>query len=80
MSPLNPRLLENASDIFSYHIEGLVPYTQYAFRVVATHTHGQTVSSWASLLTAEDSKYTTTHTHVHTQDRFVTDRFKITRN
>nr|XP_046239587.1 usherin [Scatophagus argus] len=55
-SPQRPviRLLENATDTFSYHVEGLSPYTQYAFRVVVSHTHGQTVSPWATLLTAED--------------------------
>lgn len=50
--------MENASDAFSHHVEGLSPYTRYAFRVVVSHVHGQTASSWTSLLTAEDSKYT----------------------
>ncbi|KAM9366692.1 usherin [Symphorus nematophorus] len=56
-SPQRPviRLMENATDTFSYHVEGLSPYTQYAFRVVISHTHGQTVGPWATLLTAEDS-------------------------
>ncbi|TMS13118.1 Usherin [Larimichthys crocea] len=56
-SPQRPviRLLENATDTFSYNLEGLMPYTQYAFRVVVSHTHGQTVGPWATLLTAEDS-------------------------
>ncbi|KAM7406312.1 hypothetical protein PAMP_000697 [Pampus punctatissimus] len=49
------RLLENATDIFTYYVEGLSPYTQYLFRVVVTHTHGQTAGPWATLRTAEDS-------------------------
>ncbi|XP_039982949.1 usherin [Xiphias gladius] len=49
------RLLENATDTFSYHVEGLSPYTQYLFRVVVSHTHGQTAGPWATLCTAEDS-------------------------
>uniref|UniRef100_A0A667ZN39 Usherin n=1 Tax=Myripristis murdjan TaxID=586833 RepID=A0A667ZN39_9TELE len=49
------RLLENVTDTFSYSVEGLSPYTLYLFRVVVSHTHGQTASSWASLRTAEDS-------------------------
>ncbi|XP_029281914.1 LOW QUALITY PROTEIN: usherin [Cottoperca gobio] len=56
-SPQRPviRLMENATDTFSYHVEGLTPYTQYVFRVVVSHTHGQTVGPWATLRTAEDS-------------------------
>ncbi|XP_074481361.1 usherin [Sebastes fasciatus] len=56
-SPQRPviRLMENATDTFSYHVEGLSPYTQYLFRVVVSHTHGQTVGPWATLYTAEDS-------------------------
>lgn len=50
--------MENASDTFSHHVDGLSPYTQYALRVVVSHMHGQTASPWTSLLTAEDSKYT----------------------
>ncbi|XP_044201958.1 usherin [Thunnus albacares] len=49
------RLLENATDTFSYYLEGLSPYTQYLFRVVVSHTHGQTAGPWATLRTAEDS-------------------------
>lgn len=52
------RLLENATDTFSYHVAGLSPYTKYSFRVVVSHTQGQTVGPWATLITAEDSKYT----------------------
>ncbi|TWW67416.1 Usherin Usher syndrome type IIa protein [Takifugu flavidus] len=48
------RLLENVTDTFSYHVADLSPHTQYWFRVVVVHTHGQTLSPWASLLTAED--------------------------
>ncbi|XP_030271338.1 usherin [Sparus aurata] len=56
-SPQRPviRLVENATDTFSYYVDGLTPYTQYAFRVVVSHTHGQTVGPWATLLTAEYS-------------------------
>ncbi|KAI4829884.1 hypothetical protein KUCAC02_001544, partial [Chaenocephalus aceratus] len=56
-SPQRPgvRLVENATDTFSYHVEGLSPFTQYVFRVVVSHTHGQTVGPWATLRTAEDS-------------------------
>ncbi|TDH17235.1 hypothetical protein EPR50_G00006290 [Perca flavescens] len=56
-SPQRPvlRLMENATDTFSYHVESLSPYTQYMFRVVVSHTHGQTVGPWAILRTAEDS-------------------------
>ncbi|XP_059204973.1 usherin [Centropristis striata] len=56
-SPQRPviRLMENATDSFSYHVEGLSPYNQYMFRVVVSHMHGQTVGPWAALRTAEDS-------------------------
>ncbi|XP_068431767.1 usherin [Clinocottus analis] len=56
-SPQRPviRLMENATDTFSYHVEGLSTYTKYMFRVVISHTHGQTASPWATLRTAEDS-------------------------
>ncbi|KAM4602923.1 usherin [Polymixia lowei] len=56
-SPHKPviSLLENASDAVSYFVEGLFPYTHYQFRVVVSHTHGQTTSPWTSLRTAEDS-------------------------
>ncbi|XP_051795531.1 usherin [Acanthochromis polyacanthus] len=56
-SPQRPviRLMENATDTFSYSVEGLSPYTQYLFRVVVSHTHGQTAGPWATLRTAEDS-------------------------
>lgn len=57
--------MENATDIFSYHVEGLSPYTQYLFRVVVSHAHGQTAGPWATLLTAEDRKYTYSHTRAH---------------
>lgn len=59
-SPL--RLLENVTDTFSYHVADLSPHTQYWFRVVVVHTHGQTLSPWASLLTAEDGRLTSLHT------------------
>ncbi|KAM9860567.1 LOW QUALITY PROTEIN: usherin [Aulostomus maculatus] len=49
------RLLENATDTFSYNVEDLSPYTQYLFRVVVSHTHGQTTGPWETLRTAEDS-------------------------
>ncbi|XP_008295345.1 usherin-like, partial [Stegastes partitus] len=56
-SPQRPviRLMENATDTFSYYVEGLSPYTQHLFRVVVSHTHGQTAGPWATLRTAEDS-------------------------
>lgn len=61
------RLLENATDTFSYHVASLSPYMQYSFRVVVGHTHGQTVSPWATLLTAEDGRFISPHTHTHIQ-------------
>ncbi|KAK2854220.1 hypothetical protein Q5P01_006881 [Channa striata] len=56
-SPHRPviRLVENATDTFSYSVGGLSPYTQYLFRVVVSHAHGQTAGPWAALLTTEDS-------------------------
>nr|XP_014268858.2 usherin [Maylandia zebra] len=56
-SPQRPiiRLLENATDTFSYYLEGLSPYTPYLFRVVVSHTHGKTASLWTTLRTAQDS-------------------------
>lgn len=57
------RLVENATETFAYHVEGLSPYTQYMLRVVISHAHGQTVGPWATLRTAEDSKCTDSHTH-----------------
>uniref|UniRef100_A0A3P9BUF9 Usherin n=1 Tax=Maylandia zebra TaxID=106582 RepID=A0A3P9BUF9_9CICH len=58
------RLLENATDTFSYYLEGLSPYTPYLFRVVVSHTHGKTASLWTTLRTAQDSKWTYSHTLV----------------
>uniref|UniRef100_UPI0037E7E888 usherin n=1 Tax=Semicossyphus pulcher TaxID=241346 RepID=UPI0037E7E888 len=56
-SPHRPviRLMENATDTLSHHVEGLSPYTTYMFRVVVSNTYGQTVGPWATLSTAEDS-------------------------
>ncbi|KAM6942982.1 usherin [Xenentodon cancila] len=56
-SPQKPviKLLENATDTFSYYVDGLSPYTHYLFRVVVSHTHGQTAGPWATLCTSEDS-------------------------
>ncbi|KAM4744036.1 usherin isoform 3-T3 [Anableps anableps] len=48
------RLLENATHTHSYYVEGLSPFTNYLFRVVVSHIHGQTVGPWATLRTAED--------------------------
>lgn len=65
LGPSALRLLENATDTFSYHVEDLTPYTQYLFRVVVSHAHGQTAGPWSTLHTAEDSKFiycTQTHT------------------
>ncbi|XP_015250616.1 PREDICTED: usherin-like [Cyprinodon variegatus] len=55
-SPQNSiiRLLENATETRSYNVEGLSPFTNYLFRVVVSHSHGQTVGPWATLCTAED--------------------------
>lgn len=61
------RLLENATDTFYYHVAGLSPYMQYSFRVAVGHTHGQTVSPWVALLTAEDGRFTSPHTQTHIQ-------------
>uniref|UniRef100_A0A3Q2FNI0 Usherin-like n=1 Tax=Cyprinodon variegatus TaxID=28743 RepID=A0A3Q2FNI0_CYPVA len=47
-------LLENATETRSYNVEGLSPFTNYLFRVVVSHSHGQTVGPWATLCTAED--------------------------
>ncbi|XP_051920397.1 usherin isoform X1 [Hippocampus zosterae] len=56
-SPQRPvrRLLENATDTFSYYVPDLSPYTKYQFRLVVSHTHGQTTSLWETFYTAEDS-------------------------
>ncbi|MEQ2315864.1 hypothetical protein AMECASPLE_026782 [Ameca splendens] len=51
------RLLENATDTQSYYVEGLSPFTNYLFRVVVSHSYGQTVGPWATLRTSEDCKY-----------------------
>uniref|UniRef100_A0A8C7Q6N4 Usher syndrome 2A (autosomal recessive, mild) n=1 Tax=Oncorhynchus mykiss TaxID=8022 RepID=A0A8C7Q6N4_ONCMY len=48
-------LLNNVTSTFSHTVEGLSPYTNYLFRVVVSHTHGETASDWTSLRTAEDS-------------------------
>lgn len=50
------RLLENATDTFSYYVADLSPYTKYQFRLVVSHTYGQTTSLWETFYTAEDSK------------------------
>ncbi|XP_074522167.1 usherin [Halichoeres trimaculatus] len=49
------KILENATDTLSHYVDGLSPYTEYMFRVVVSHTYGQTVGPWATLRTAEDS-------------------------
>ncbi|XP_014832285.1 PREDICTED: usherin-like isoform X1 [Poecilia mexicana] len=48
------RLLENATDTHSYYVECLSPFTNYLFRVVVSHIHGETAGPWATLRTAED--------------------------
>ncbi|KAK6307053.1 hypothetical protein J4Q44_G00222010 [Coregonus suidteri] len=48
-------LLNNVTSTFSHTVEGLSSYTDYLFRVVVSHTHGETASDWTSLRTAEDS-------------------------
>ncbi|XP_061132682.1 usherin [Syngnathus typhle] len=62
------RLLENMTDTFSYNVPGLSPYTEYQFRLVVSHTHGQTAGVWETLRTAEDlnvSGNTTSYTFLH---------------
>ncbi|KAJ0056625.1 hypothetical protein NL108_010576 [Boleophthalmus pectinirostris] len=48
------RLLENATDTFTFSVEGLSPYTEYVFRVTVSHLHGQTSGPWTTFQTAED--------------------------
>ncbi|KAJ7988957.1 hypothetical protein DPEC_G00314570 [Dallia pectoralis] len=49
------QLLENTTHTFRYTVNGLSPYTGYLFRVLVSHTYGETCSDWTSLYTAEDS-------------------------
>ncbi|XP_028328840.1 usherin isoform X1 [Gouania willdenowi] len=48
------RLMENATDTFSYYVDGLSPYTSYSLRSVVSHMHGQTAGPWVTMRTAED--------------------------
>ncbi|KAG9336281.1 hypothetical protein JZ751_002628 [Albula glossodonta] len=50
-------LLDSVTTSFSYTAEGLQPYTEYRFRLVVSHDHGETSSEWARLVTAQDRKY-----------------------
>ncbi|XP_061670381.1 usherin isoform X4 [Syngnathoides biaculeatus] len=56
-SPQRPvlRLLENVTDVFYFYVPDLSPYTQYLFRLIVSHTYGQTTAPWEALRTAEDS-------------------------
>ncbi|XP_055085949.1 usherin [Periophthalmus magnuspinnatus] len=48
------RLLENATETFSFSVEGLRPYREYVFRGTVSHLHGQTLGPWTTFQTAED--------------------------
>ncbi|CAL9701679.1 unnamed protein product [Knipowitschia caucasica] len=48
------KLLENASDTFSFHVDDLKPYKDYVFRITVSHLYGQTNGPWTTFQTAED--------------------------
>ncbi|XP_072320975.1 usherin [Eucyclogobius newberryi] len=48
------RLLENATDTFTFYVDDLRPYREYVFRVTVSHLHGQTSGPWTTFHTAED--------------------------
>ena len=51
------RLVDSVSTSFSYTAEELQPYTEYQFRLLVSHGHGETASPWVPLITAQDRKY-----------------------
>ncbi|KAJ8400312.1 hypothetical protein AAFF_G00396950 [Aldrovandia affinis] len=50
-------LLDSVTTSFSHTAEGLQPYTEYQFRLVVSHAHGETASDWARFITAQDREY-----------------------
>ncbi|KAM6979899.1 usherin [Aplochiton taeniatus] len=59
--PVGPiqQLIDSEGSTFTHTVEGLSSYTDYQFRVITSHTHGETTSQWTTLRTAED------HPHPH---------------
>ncbi|XP_030630773.1 LOW QUALITY PROTEIN: usherin [Chanos chanos] len=47
-------LVDSESTSFSHTVEGLRPYTEYLFRLIVSHAHGESSSTWTHLFTAED--------------------------
>lgn len=41
----------------SYTKTGLVPFTQYDFRVIASTSYGESESNWTSITTKQDSRF-----------------------
>ncbi|KAL7861383.1 hypothetical protein SRHO_G00128240 [Serrasalmus rhombeus] len=48
------RLVDSETTVFSQLVEGLEPYTEYQFRLLVSHGHGESSSSWIALYTAQD--------------------------
>ncbi|XP_037397596.1 usherin [Pygocentrus nattereri] len=48
------QLVDSETTVFSQLVEGLEPYTEYQFRLLVSHGHGESSSSWIALYTAQD--------------------------
>uniref|UniRef100_W5NGL3 Usherin n=1 Tax=Lepisosteus oculatus TaxID=7918 RepID=W5NGL3_LEPOC len=48
------QLFDNATTSFSYITEGLEPYTAYDLRLIISNAHGNGISEWIRMVTAED--------------------------
>ncbi len=46
--------------------EGLEPFTEYEFRLIASNPHGQTETLWQTTTTRQDRKYRVTMFLKHT--------------
>ncbi|XP_063040160.1 usherin [Engraulis encrasicolus] len=51
---LHIQLVDSVQPGFEYTVEGLRPYTEYQFRLLASHDHGETATPWVTLTTAQD--------------------------
>ncbi|XP_076156222.1 usherin [Alosa pseudoharengus] len=47
-------LVDSVSTSFSYTVQDLQPYTEYQFRLLVSHGHGETATPWVPLITAQD--------------------------
>ena len=50
-------LFDHPTTASSFLKTGLLPYTDYQFRIVAMNAYGETVSAWSSITTKQDGKH-----------------------